>query len=327
MPQISIVVPAYNEEENIRILSERLVSILQSIRCDYEILIIDDGSRDRTWEAIEGVHQENSRIRGLRLSRNFGHQNALLAGLHAARGAAVITMDADMQHPPEIIPELVRHWKEGCKIVNTIRTETERESLPKRLTSRLFYRAFSWLSGSSLREGMSDFRLLDRDVVEVLKQFNEPHVFLRGLVQWIGFRTREVRFGAPARHKGSTKYSWRRMIGFALVGLTSFSILPLRLSIMVGMLTAVLAFAELCYVVVVALVNETAVPGWASTLGIISLLFGVLFIMLGVIGEYIGRVFEVAKGRPLFIVEERLSTAGQQVSTTDERVTTKSLVD
>ncbi|MGH9459854.1 MAG: glycosyltransferase family 2 protein, partial [Vicinamibacteria bacterium] len=232
VPQISIVVPAYNEEENIRILSERLVSILEAMARDYEIWIIDDGSRDHTWEAIEVVNQRNPRIRGLKLSRNFGHQNALLAGLHAARGAAVVTMDADLQHPAEVIPELIHHWEKGYKIVNTLRTETDRESLPKRLTSRSFYRVFSWLSGSSLREGMSDFRLLDREVVEILRQFNEPHVFLRGLVQWMGFRSCDVTFTAPARQKGHTKYSWRRMVDFALVGLTSFSILPLRLSIL-----------------------------------------------------------------------------------------------
>lgn len=325
MPRISVVVPAFNEEANVRALSERLAAVLGSMTDDYEVLFIDDGSRDGTWEAIEKAHRENPRLRGVRLSRNFGHQNALLAGLHAAGGAAVITMDADLQHPPELIPELARHWEEGCKIVNTIRTETERESLPKRLTSRFFYRVFSWLSGSLLREGMSDFRLLDRDVVEVLKQFHEPHLFLRGLVQWIGFPSRDVRFTAPSRHGGSSKYSWRRMMEFALVGLTSSSILPLRLSILVGLFTAALAFAELCYVVVVALVNETAVPGWASTLGIISLLFGILFVMLGVIGEYVGRVFEVAKGRPLFIVQDRLASVDPRAEGA-KKATAKTLV-
>jgi len=311
VPIISIVIPAFNEQESLPILCERLDDVLQNFSSNYEIIIVDDGSRDSTWSVLEKLHQDNPSILGIRLSRNFGHQNALLAGIHAARGHAVITMDADLQHPPETIPKLLKYWQKGYKIVNTVRLSTERESAPKRLTSRLFYRVFSWITGSSIKRGMADFRLLDREVIEILKQFHEPHIFLRGLIQWMGFRTAEVGFIAPSRQSGQSKYSWRAMFRLALVGITSFSILPLRLSILIGMVTALLAFCELFYVLVVALVYKTSLPGWASTLGVISFLFGILFVILGMVGEYIGRIFEVVKSRPLFIVEKRLDLSNE----------------
>lgn len=309
-PVLSVVVPAFDEDASLPALTARLHDTLKPLGIAYEIVVVDDGSRDRTWAVIERLHREDPRVLGLRLSRNFGHQHALLAGLHVARGAAVVTMDADLQHPPEIIPALVKRWSEGARVVNTVRVSTADASPVKRLTSRAFYRAFSWLSGSTMQPGGADFRLLDATVVAELRRFREPHVFLRGVVQWMGFATAEVAFEAPARHAGRTKYSLRRMAGFALGALTSFSLVPLRLSIVFGLLTALAAFAELVYVLVIALVERTAVPGWASTLGVLSFLFGVLFVLLGVVGEYVGRIFETVKARPLFIVADRLGDPG-----------------
>lgn len=308
-PVLSVVVPAFEEAATLPHLAARLREVLTPVQLRYEVIIVDDGSRDATWSVITRLHEEDGRVLGLRLSRNFGHQHALLAGLHLARGRAVVTMDADLQHPPAVVPALVQRWSEGYRVVNAMRTRTADGSRIKRLTSRLFYRTFSWLTGSALRPGTADFRLLDASVVDELCRFHEPHVFLRGAVQWMGFATTEVPFEAPARYAGRTKYSMRRMVGFALGALTSFSIIPLRISIAFGLLTALAAFAELAYVLIIALVERTAVPGWASTLGVLSFLFGVLFVLLGVVGEYVGRIFETVKARPLFIVAERLGGA------------------
>jgi dolichol-phosphate mannosyltransferase len=303
---LSIVVPAFDEEASLPALATRLHRVLRTLGVAYEVVIVDDGSRDGTWAVIERLHQDDARLLGLRLSRNFGHQHALLAGLHVARGEAVVTMDADLQHPPELIPALVERWRQGARVVNAVRVRTADASPLKRITSRGFSRVFSWLAGSPMSPGGADFRLLDAAVVAELRRFREPHLFLRGVVQWMGFSTAEVVFLAPARHAGRTKYSLRRMAGFGLGAVTSFSIVPLRLSIVLGLLTALAAFAELVYVLVIALVERTAVPGWASTLGVLSFLFGVLFILLGVVGEYVGRIFETVKARPLFIVADRL---------------------
>ena len=306
MSRISIVIPAFNEEENVPLICNILESVLEKGNINYDIIVVDDGSTDNTWKVIEQLHRAKGNVGGIKLSRNFGHQNALMAGLHVAKGDAVITMDADLQHPPEVILQLIESWQEGYKIVNTRRTETEEEPLLKRLSSKAFYKTFSWLTKSSIKAGMADFRLLDRKVVDELKGFSEFHIFLRGLVQWIGFPVTEICYSAHARKSGRTQYGWRRMLGFSLAGITSFTILPLRISILLGLITSILAFAELCYVLFSALVSKSIVAGWASTLAVISFLFGILFIVLGVIGEYIGRIFEVTKGRPVYIVEKSL---------------------
>jgi glycosyltransferase involved in cell wall biosynthesis len=306
MLRISIVIPAFNEEENVPLICSILESVLEKEDINYDIIVVDDGSTDNTWEVIEQLHRAKGNVGGIKLSRNFGHQNALMAGLHVAKGDAVITMDADLQHPPEVIPQLIEAWQEGYKIVNTRRTETEEEPFLKRLSSKAFYKTFSWLTKSTIKSGMADFRLLDRKVVDELKGFSEIHIFLRGLVQWIGFPVTEICYSAHARKSGRTKYGWRRMLGFSVAGITSFTILPLRISILLGLVTAILAFTELCYVLFSALVLKTTVAGWASTLAVISFLFGILFIVLGVIGEYIGRIFELTKARPLYLVEKSL---------------------
>ena len=313
-PQLSFVVPALDEEASIPIVYERLVSAAESLGMPFEILFVDDGSSDGTWGLIEDLHESDSRVGGLRLSRNFGHQHALLAGIEAARGDAVITLDADLQHPPELIETLVREWQSGSMIVHTLRESTEREGLLKRLSSSAFYRLFTFLSGSKIEPGMADFRLLDRDVVRELRRFHEPHVFLRGLIQWIGFPSTTVRFRAPERAGGGSRYTWRKMVSLALTGVTAFSVVPLRFAIFLGFATALLAAAELAYVLVVALVFQTTVPGWASMTGIVSLLIGMLFVVLGVIGEYVGRIFEAVKARPAYVVQERVGEATREKS-------------
>ena len=305
-PHISIVVPAYNEEENVGALYAEIRKILPSLLGPVEIIFVDDGSSDLTWERILSLHRMDQNVKALRLSRNFGHQYALLAGLARAAGDAVISMDADLQHPPEVIPIMVSEWQKGNKIVNTVRKDPEDFSLAKRVATRVFYRGFSYLCGVTLQNGMADFRLLDRQVLQALLQCPEEGLFLRGLTQWAGFTRSNIEYQAKKRFRGTAKYNVRSLIKLAWGGITSFSIVPLRLAIIIGLATSMLAFLELAYVLYIKLFRETVVIGWASTVGIISLLFGILFLLLGIVGEYIGRILIEVRGRPRFLVSEEL---------------------
>ena len=311
-PRLSVVVPAYNEEAGIAPLLERIGAVVSALTGETEIVIVDDGSRDGTWRAICQAAADDSRVRGYRLSRNFGHQHALLAGLNKAHGEAVVSLDADLQHPPETIPELIAQWEAGYEIVNTRRSEEAGISSPfKRLTSKYFYRLFSLLSEVELSEGTSDFRLMDRRALDVLTGFHDSDLFLRGAVQWLGFRTTTIPFRLAARYAGASKYDLRRMLRFATAAIVSYSSKPLRLGIWLGMVTAVLAFVELIYIVVQYAIGNT-VEGWASTLGVMSLLFGILFILLGIIGVYLADIHKMLRSRPQFIIAEETPRADGQ---------------
>jgi glycosyltransferase involved in cell wall biosynthesis len=303
---ISIIVPAFCEAGNLVKLYEEILGAIANFT--WELIIVDDGSTDDTWREILLLNRQDPRVKGLRLSRNFGHQYALFAGLANSVGRVVITMDADLQHPPAVIPELLRRWHDGSKIVHTVRIDHETTPLMKKLTSRTFYRIFSYLSGGELSAGMADFRLLDRQVVDELLQFQEGHLFLRGLIQWIGYPYSKVEFQCRDRFSGKSKYNLPRMLKFAWTGVTSFSVVPLRLAIVLGLTTSLISFCGLAYAVWGKVVGR-AVPGWASMIAIESMLFGILFIMLGIIGEYIGRILEEVRRRPKFIIDERLGFA------------------
>ena len=321
-PELSIVIPANDEEGNIPVLYQELTSVLEPLELSWEVIFSDDGSGDGTWSEILELHRHDKRVSGIRLSRNFGHQYALFAGLQHARGGAVISMDADLQHPPSVIPELLEKWKAGYKIVGTIRIDPEDFSVFKRVTAQMFYKIFSFLSGVKLERGMADFRLLDRSVVAQLIQFREEGLFLRGLVQWIGYPTTNIRFQSGERFSGTTKYNLRKMIGFAWHGIVSFSIVPLRLGIVVGVVMSLLSFAWLLEALYAKLVLDTAVPGWASAVGYQSLLFGILFILLGLLGEYLGRILVQVRQRPLFIVYDSVGMSeSHQMKTTSQRPT------
>ncbi|MCI0551030.1 MAG: glycosyltransferase family 2 protein [Anaerolineae bacterium] len=302
-PLLSIVIPAH-EAENLHRLHLELSHALALTEMIYEIILVDDGSRDATWEVITALSFQDRRVKGLRLSRNFGHQYALFAGISAASGQAVITMDADLQHPPTVIPELLREWRKGVKIVHTVRLDHDEISWSKKFTSKIFYKVFSFLSGVHLSAGMADFRLLDRQVVNELLRLKEGALFLRGLVHWIGYSNSSVPFQCGSRSSGVSKYNFRRMLKFAWTGITSFSIIPLRMATIIGLLTSLVAFYQLIPTFWAKFVTHQAVPGWASIIGLQSLLFGVLFFLLGIQGEYMARILEEVRQRPRFIVSE-----------------------
>ena len=301
---VSIVVPAYNEEANLAELYSELLKVLSVLSVSWELIISDDGSTDRTWDAIVALHKKDKNVRGVRLSRNFGHQYALYAGLALAAGQAVISMDADLQHPPGLIPILIGRWREGYKIVLTVRLASNNVPLWKRTTSRLFYSLLSFLSAVRIEEGMADFRLLDRQVVATLLKCREGGLFLRGLVPWIGYPSCKVEYQPQRRFAGKTKYSLIKMLRFAWNGIVSFSVVPLRAGVVIGMITSFIAFGGILYALYAKFISGTAVPGWASAVSIISFLFGVLFVILGVMGEYIGRIFMEVRGRPRFVIDE-----------------------
>jgi dolichol-phosphate mannosyltransferase len=298
---VSIVVPMYNEADNVVALVTAVNAALEPLGVSHEIVLVSDGATDGTWPAIVQASRDDPRVRGVALSRNFGHQHALLAGYHYARGQAVISMDGDLQHPPEKLAELYAEWRRGFKVVSTRRIDGNTTSLFKRLTSRYFYWFFSRLSGVTLSPGSSDFRLLDRAVLDELKRVNDLDLFLRGLVTWLGFPSTTVSYEVRPRFAGQSKYDLRRMLRFSLAAVTSFSVLPLRLGIWLGFVTSGLAGIEICYIVREYALGRT-VPGWASLMTWLSLMFGVLFILLGIIGTYLGKVYEMLKGRPRFVV-------------------------
>ena len=305
-PSLSIVVPAHNEEGNLEKLFNELEHALLSVGSDWEIIIVDDGSTDATWAKVGSLHDRDCRVRGLRLSRNFGHQNALLAGLFTANGDAIASMDADLQHPPSVLPQLLEQWRRGKMIVKTERLDSPSTNVFKSWTSRLFYRVFSYLSGVEIREGTSDFRLLDRKVLDKVLEFKEEAIFLRGVVEWVGYPTATIAFQCGDRYAGTTKYTLRKMLRFAWHGISSFSLVPLRLGTLLGVISSAIAFLAVGYAIVSKMVVGHAVPGWASSVAIISFLFAVLFIYLAVFAEYLGRVLQEVRGRPRFIVSEEI---------------------
>jgi dolichol-phosphate mannosyltransferase len=307
-PTLSIVVPAFNEAGNLERFFEELSLVLREIQLPWELVFVDDGSKDATWEGIRALNTRDPRVRGIRFSRNFGHQYALLAGLSRARGDAVVSLDADLQHPPRVIAQLVEEWRKGSLIVHTLRRDPASVSRFKRISSKLFYRTFSFLSGTHLSEGMADFRLLDRQVVRSLLEFPEEGLFLRGLVHWLGFTSSSVAFECQPRFAGRTSYTLSKMLRFAWTGVTSFSLVPLRLSILLGLFTSAFAFEQLLEALYRKVALDANVPGWTQLMVVMSLLFGVLFIMLGIVGEYVGRILIEVRRRPRFIVREELGT-------------------
>ncbi|MFA5905459.1 MAG: glycosyltransferase family 2 protein [Desulfobacula sp.] len=299
---ISIVVPVFNEEKNIPLLYQRIVEVMQPEPGSFELIFADDGSKDDSWLAVSMLAAEDLRVRGVRLSRNFGHQYALMAGLEMAEGDAVIMMDCDLQHPVEMIPALLERWRSGFKVVKTLRKDHSEIGWFKKWTSQSFYTLFSYLSGVKLQAGLADFRLLDRQALQELLRFREEGLFLRGLTEWIGFPSCVLPYQAGERIHGHSKYNLKRMISFAWKGVSSFSVLPLRIGILIGLMGSLISVCGIFYAFWGKIFGEGTVPGWASTLMVISILFSILFVYLGILGEYVGRIIIEVRRRPRFIV-------------------------
>ena len=318
MKRISIVVPVYNEEENIEHFAQSVAEVMESLPYAYEILFIDDGSRDRSREILRELGARDAHVQSIFLARNSGHQIALTCGTDHADGDAVVTMDGDMQHPPELLPVLLSKWEEGFEIVQTVRLTTEGASLFKRLTSKYYYRLLNALSDVEIQEGGSDFRLMDRKAVLALRRYREHARFIRGIVGSMGFRKTTVEFVAHERFAGYSKFSLHKMISFALDGILAYSVQPLRIAFYVGLLSALLAVLLFLHVLFETLSGAT-VPGW-STIVVCSLFFGGMQMMLlGICGEYIARILQEVKNRPLYLIaQDNRRRNGQQGEECDE---------
>lgn len=301
---ISVVVPLYCEESNIDYLFERLERVLDDLGLSYEIVCVDDGSHDDTLKGLGDHHRRNPRIKVVALSRNFGKELALTAGIDYAVGAAVVPIDADLQDPPELVGALVAKWREGYDVVYARRRSRQGESWLKKMTANSFYRVMERMSNVPIPRDTGDFRLLDRRVVDVLKLLPERTRFMKGLFAWVGYRQTEVVYDRNARHSGETKWNYWRLWNFAIDGITSFSLAPLRVWSYVGVAFALLSFLYGTFLLLRTLTGGTDVPGYASLMVAVLFLGGVQMVSLGILGEYLGRVYEEVKGRPLYLVRE-----------------------
>lgn len=301
---ISIVIPSYNESGNIEVITQKLKNELNE-KEEFEIIFVDDGSTDQTLAEIKNLIKIDKFVEFISFSRNFGHQKALKAGLDHAKGDCVISMDADLQHPPEILHKLIDKWREGYDVVYTIREDTQDISFVKRITSRCFYKIINFISDVDIPFGAADFRLLDRKVVNELKQFKEKWLFIRGIVSWLGFKHVGIEYRVQPRHTGNSKYSILKMIAFAIQGITSFSILPLRISTMLGVLFSFGSFLYALYVLYIKFFTNAFIQGWTSILMSVLFLGGIQLICIGMIGEYLGKMFIETKERPNYVIREK----------------------
>jgi len=312
---LSVVLPAYDEALVLPDLLPRLLATLEGLEVNAEVVVVDDGSMDDTWSVLSGAAAHDARIRALRLSRNFGHQAALTAGLSHAQGDIVITMDSDLQHPPEVIPALLSRASEGYDVVYAVRSSIDSASWFKRASATFFYRLLNRLTALDLPEGAADYRLMSRRVVDALLAMPERNRFLRGMTRWVGFAQATVTYDRAARAGGKTKYSIRQMLSFAWDAMTAFSSFPLRVASSLGIAASLIGLVYLGYVLFIRLLSDRAVPGWTSVTAAIILLSGVQLICFGMMGQYIGRIYDEAKGRPIFLVAADTSNAAKPPQT------------
>ncbi len=301
--KIAIVIPVCNEKGNITLMADALCNVMNTLLYDYSITFVDDGSNDGTIETLKETALLNNKVFYISLSRNFGHQNALKAGLDLSDADAVISMDGDLQHPPELIPELIKHWEAGNDIVYTIRKDHQEIPMMKRKTSNMFYNLMNRLSDIELEAGTADFRLMDKRVVNICRTFNEMDLFWRGLVKWIGFTQVGIEYEPAERKFGESKYTYKKMMQFALRGITSFSIKPLSIAIYLGFTFSILSLLYIPYTIY-ALFFGHAINGWASVIVTIAFFGGLQLMILGIIGMYLGKLFIQSKQRPHYVIKE-----------------------
>ncbi len=303
---LSLVVPVYNEEQAIPKFVARALPALKSLGIDYELLFVDDGSTDRTRTILRALHKKNKRIRLVGLSRNFGKEAALSAGLDRARGDVIVPIDADLQDPPELIREFLARWRQGYDVVYGVRADRSSDTALKRTTSNWFYRGFNLLAESPIPADSGDYRLMDRRVVDVLRRLPERNRFMKGLFAWVGFKSIGVPYAREPRLAGKTKFGLLRLWRFALDGVTGFSTLPLRMWTFIGLAIALFAFIFGSNIIIRTLIYGVDIPGYASIMVVILFLGSVQLITLGVIGEYVSRLFVEGKQRPLYVVDDEL---------------------
>lgn len=303
---ISIVVPVYNEEEIVRTTYSRLKEVAGKWEDNYEIIFVNDGSTDHTLRILEEISDNNSPIKVISFSRNFGHQMAFTAGLDYAKGGAVIVIDGDLQDPPEVMTELIQKWKEGYHVVYGKRIKRKGETFFKRITANIYYRLMEKLSDTKIPRDVGDFRLMDRSVVDKIKNMRERHRFIRGMVSWVGFKQTFVEYVRDERVAGETKYPFKKMLRFALDGIFSFSTVPLKIVTQLGFLITLLTFLYIVYIVMNRILGH-GFPGYASIIVSILFLGGIQLLSIGLLGQYIGRTFEEIKSRPLYIVEKTIN--------------------
>ena len=303
--EISLVVPLYNEADNINYFFERTISILENLQITYEIVCVNDGSKDNTWTKLLDFHQQNHQIKIINFSRNFGKEIALTAGIDYARGAAVIPIDADLQDPPELIGALIAKWQEGYDVVYATRRSRQGETWFKKLTASIFYRTIGKMSPVPIPSNTGDFRLLDRKVVEALQLLPERTRFMKGLFAWVGYKQTAIVFDREPRFQGATTWNYWKLWNFALDGIISFSFLPLKIWSYIGIFISLVSFLYASFLVVRTLFFGIDVPGYASLMVAILFLGGIQLITVGIIGEYLGRVYEEVKARPLYLVREK----------------------
>jgi polyisoprenyl-phosphate glycosyltransferase len=311
---LSVVSPIFNERDSVEELWRRLTPVLAPLG-EYEIVFVDDGSTDGSWDLLRGIAARDERVRLLKLSRNFGHQIALTAGLDAARGDAVVLIDADLQDPPELIPELVARWQEGYDVVYAVRGRRDGESRVRLLAIAGFYRLFRRLAATDIPADTGDFRLLSRRAVDSLARMPERARYLRGMTSWIGFRQIGVTYRRDARFAGSSKYPLAKLIRLASDGIASFSVAPIRLLTRVGFVMIVFCAGVLGWTLYTRFFTDSAPQGWTSVLGVVLLLGGIQLLGMGIVGQYIARIFEETKQRPLYLIEEIVERGETLLST------------
>lgn len=317
--RLSVVIPVFNEEESLTELGRRLVETLDSVPGvdkHWEVLFVDDGSSDSSFALLREMALHDARLRVLRFSRNFGHQAAITAGIDRAEGDHVIVMDADLQDPPEVVGEMLRKAFEGYEVVYGVRRRRKSETIFKRATASAFYRFIRVMTGVEIPVDAGDFRLMKRSVVLTLRALREQHRFVRGMVAWVGFRQTAVFYEREPRYAGRTKYPLRRMLSFAIDGITSFSVIPLRLATWLGLIAGTIAVvAGLTGLWIKIFRPEIVLPGWTGIMVALTFGFSAQLLMTGILGEYVGRIYEEVKRRPLYVVEQTLNLPGKQTET------------